>query len=328
METNEDIGADAVTPDAAITLSRDMPPAVNSDDPAEMSTALLRVIATAAADPHVDVAKMERLLDMQTRVMARAAEMAFNQALARLKAKLPRIAKKGAIVLKDGKTRLPYARYSDVHETVMPLMLEEGLTVSYSSELVANSTLLEIRATFRHAGGHQDIGKAYLPLTDDSGAKNRVQGAGSILSYGKRYALVQYLDIVTEDEDDDGMQGEAQPIDEKQRRTILDLLANSGADEEKFLAFMRVELVEDIIVRDYDKAVNALKQKQREARRKAGAAMIDEKQQGQIRDLIADANADERLFLEFMNAKSIERIAASDYDKAVDALNMQRKGRK
>lgn len=234
-----------------------------SDDPSEMSGTLLRVIASAAADPRVDVVKMEALLNMQERVMARAAEVAFNQALARLKAKLPRVSKKGAIVLKDGKTRLPYAKYEDINEAVLPLMLEEGFTVSYSTELVANSTLIEIRATFRHEGGHQDVGKAYLPLTDDSGAKNRVQGAGSILSYGKRYALCQYLDIVTEGEDDDGMQGDAQPINEKQQSEIRDLIADSGADEVKFLAYMGVESVEDIVVRDFAKAKNALNQKRR-----------------------------------------------------------------
>jgi hypothetical protein len=152
-------------------------------------TDVARIIAEAAADPRVDVAKMERLLDMQMRVLARASEESFNRALARLKARLPRIAKNGAIVLKDGKTRIPYAKYEDIHEAITPLMHEEGFTVSYSAELVGNGSLIEVRATFRHADGHQDIGKAYLPLTDDSGAKNRVQGAGSILSYGKRYAL-------------------------------------------------------------------------------------------------------------------------------------------
>lgn len=225
-------------------------------------TDLLRIIANAAADPRVDVAKMASLLDMQEKVMARAAEAAFNQALARLKAKLPRVSKNGAILLKNG-SRIAYAKYEDVHEAVMPLMLAEGFTVSYSTELVANSTLLEVRATFRHSAGHQDVGKAYLPLTDDSGAKNKVQGAGSILSYGKRYALCQYLDIVTEGEDDDGTQGDAKPISEQQQSQIRDLIADSGADEGKFLSYMGVASVEDIIVRDFAKAVNALNQKRR-----------------------------------------------------------------
>lgn len=224
---------------------------------------LARIIGEIAADPRVDVSKMERLLEMQERVLARDAEASFNQALARLKSRLPRIAKTGVILLKDGKTRIPYAKYEDIHEAIAPLMHDEGFTVSYSSELVANGTLLEIRATFRHADGHQDVGKAYLPLTDDSGAKNRVQGAGSILSYGKRYALCQYLDIVTEGEDDNGSQAGAQPISEKQVSEIHDLIADAGADEERFLSYMGVQSVEEIIVRDYAKAVAALNQKRR-----------------------------------------------------------------
>lgn len=237
-----------------------------SETPAETSGALLTIIAKAAADPRVDVAKMQQLLDMKTAVMNREAERSFNQALARLKERLPRIQKNGVIVLKDGKTRLPYAKYEDIHSAVLPLMLAEGFTVSYTSALVANSTLLEVTATFRHEDGHRDTGKVYLPLTDDSGAKNRVQGAGSILSYGKRYALCQYLDIVTEGEDDDGMQGDAKPIDEKQQSQIRDLIADSGANEEKFLAYMGVKSVEDIIRRDFAKAVAALNQKRRSAK--------------------------------------------------------------
>jgi hypothetical protein len=226
-------------------------------------TDVARIIAEAAADPRVDVAKMERLLDMQMRVLARASEESFNRALARLKARLPRIAKNGAIVLKDGKTRIPYENYEDIHDAIAPLMYEEGFTVSYSSELVGNGSLIEVRATFRHADGHQDIGKAYLPLTDDSGAKNRVQGAGSILSYGKRYALCQYLDIVTEGEDDNGMQAGAKPIGEREQGEIRDLIADSEADEERFLAYMGVRSVEEILTRDYAKAIAALNQKRR-----------------------------------------------------------------
>lgn len=226
-------------------------------------TDVARIIADAAADPRVDVAKMERLLDMQMRVLARAAEASFNQSLARLKSRLPRIAKNGAIVLRDVKTRISYAKYEDIHEAIAPLMNEEGFTVSYSSELAANGTMIEIRATFRHIDGHHDIGKAYLPLIDDSGAKNKVQGAGSILSYGKRYALCQYLDIVTEGDDDDGMQADAKPIDEKQQSEIRDLIADAEADEERFLAYMGVQKVEEIIVRDFAKAKAALNQKRR-----------------------------------------------------------------
>lgn len=247
-------------PEISESVARQMP----TDDPSEMSGALLDVITRAASDPTVDVAKMERLLDMQMKIVALAAEVAFNNALARLKPRLPRVNKNGAIILRDGVTRIPYAKYEDIHEAVMPLLAEEGFTVSYSSELVTNAALLRVTATFRHTNGHHDVGSVYLPLTDDSGAKNKVQGVGSILSYGKRYALCNYLDIVTEGEDDDG-QGGAKPIDEKQRSQITDMIADSNANEKRFLEYMGVKSVEEIMVKDFNKAMNALKQKRKQS---------------------------------------------------------------
>jgi|ERR1051326_7278125 hypothetical protein len=238
------------------------PLAMNGQDSVELSSTLLGVIARAASDPQVDVAKMERLLEMQLKVMDRAAEVSFNKALARLKAQLPRITKNGAILLKSDQ-RIQYAKYEDIHDAVMPLMTEHGFTVTYSAELASNGTLLRVTATFRHADGHHDSGSVFLPLTDESGAKNKVQGAGSILSYGKRYALCQYLDIVTEGADDDGAQGDAQPISERQQSEIIDLIADSGANEAKFLEFMHVSAVEEILVKDFQKAKNALQQKRR-----------------------------------------------------------------
>jgi len=237
--------------------------ATQPESPIELRDSILGVISRAAADPNVDVAKMERLLDMQLKVMALASESAFNQALARLQPRLPRITKNGAIILKDGTTKIAYAKYDDICDAVLPLLAEEGFTVSYSSQLTPAGNLLEIVATFRHIDGHADSGSVFLPLVDDTGAKNRVQGAGSIYSYGKRYALCQYLNLVMEGEDDDGMQGGMKPITEQQVSQIIDLIADSKADEKKFLQYMGVNSVEAIVAKDFARAVNALNQKRR-----------------------------------------------------------------
>lgn len=238
--------------------------ALQETNAVDLGRDLLAVIARAASDPTVDVAKMERLLNMQMTIMARAAEVSFNNALRSLKARLPRITKNGAIVLKSG-DYIKYARYEDIHEQVFPLMSEEGFAVTYTSSV--EGTYLEVTGTFRHEDGHQDSGSVFLPMTDDSGAKNRVQGAGSVLSYGKRYVLCQFLDIVTEGDDDDGMQGLMKPISEQQRSEIIDLIADSKCDEEQFLKYMRVSSIDEIVVKDLLKAKSALISK-RDARTK------------------------------------------------------------
>ena len=45
-------------------------------EPINQSNNVLAVISRAATDKDVDISKMERLLDMQERVMAKEAEMA------------------------------------------------------------------------------------------------------------------------------------------------------------------------------------------------------------------------------------------------------------
>jgi hypothetical protein len=231
--------------------------AMQEPGPAELSRDVLAMIARASADPQVDVAKMQQLLDMQMQVMAMRAEASFNQALADIKARLPRITKNGAILLGGGKT-IAFARYEDIDAAVRPLMTKFGFTVTYTSELVGTGNTICVTGKFRHVDGHHDSGSVYLPLTDDSGAKNKVQGAGSSLSYGKRYVLCQYLDIVTEGDDDDGMQGLMKPLSDKHRSEIIDLIADSKCDEAVFLEYMEVKSVDAIVERDFLKAKTAL----------------------------------------------------------------------
>lgn len=236
------------------------------ENPTALSANLIDAITRAAKDPSVDVDKMSKLLEMHMRMVAVAAEASFNQAFARLQPRLPRITKSGAIILKDGKTKIAYAKYSDIWDAVGGLLAEEGFSVSYSSELVSTGSLLKITVTLRHIDGHHSDGSVFLPLTDDSGAKNRVQGSGSIYAYGKRYSLSQLLNIITEDEDDDGMRGAGFPIDEKKVSRILDLIADikdSGKafNDDGFLKLMKVTRIEDITNGQYETAIAALNQK-------------------------------------------------------------------
>jgi hypothetical protein len=233
-----------------------------AENAVELRDNLITAIARAAADPNVDVTKMERLLEMKLRLVALASEASFNQAMARLKPQLPRIAKNGLIPGNN----IRFLRYADVHDVVAPLLHAEGFTVSYSSDLIPDLRLMKITATFRHIDGHHDAGSVFLPLSDKTGAKNDVQGVGSILSYGKRYAFCQYLDIVAEDEDDDGMQGAMKPINDRQVSQIVDLITDikeSGVqfNDDGFLKFMRVARIEDIVNRDFEKAISAINQK-------------------------------------------------------------------
>src|SRR4051812_41928358 len=94
-------------------------------------TAFLELISRAASDPTVDVAKMKELLSMRVEIMAREAEMAFSQAMARLQPRLPRITKHGRICV-NGVVRNTYARIEDIDAVIRPLYSEEGFSISWN----------------------------------------------------------------------------------------------------------------------------------------------------------------------------------------------------
>ena len=225
---------------------------------------LLEVIARAAADPRVDVTKIEALLRMQMQVSEKQAELAFSQAMARLQPIMPRITKYGAIIV-GGVTRSTYAKIEDIDAAIRPLYSAEGFSISWNTEpSTAGTTVL---GKLRHNQGHSEAYRITL-ANDTSGSKNATQGSGSTFQYGKRYLLCAMFNIITIDEDDDAAGESVKPITEEQVRTIEDhqQAANMNpASKTKFLEYMEVSALSEITKGNFDKAINALKVKARKS---------------------------------------------------------------
>lgn len=167
----------------------------------DLSGGLLGVIARAARDPSVDIDKMERLLEMQERVIARQAREAYAVALAELQPKLPIISERGKILNNSGKTQSTYAYWEDVNEAIRPLLAEHGFSLSFRTGRAG--TEVTVTGVLAHREGHSEETTITLP-SDGSGSKNAVQSVGSSTSYGKRYTAFALLNITSKGEDDDG----------------------------------------------------------------------------------------------------------------------------
>ncbi len=164
---------------------------------------ILQVIARAASDSSVDVAKMQALLEMQKDLMRMSAEQQFNAALCDLQAEVPRVTKLGQIINK-GVVQSTFARYEDIDSALRPLLNKYGFAVSFDNPKTQGG-LMEFTAELRHRAGHKKEYHLSLPV-DASGAKNGTQGAGSTNQYAKRYLLCDIANIVTEGADTDGNQ--------------------------------------------------------------------------------------------------------------------------
>lgn len=177
----------------AIATTQEAAPPVEA--PRNEATAIIQVIERAAMNPDVDIDKMERLLQMQERVMERQAGMDFNAAMAAMQDEMPSIAERGKS--HNGN----YATFEDINDVAKPIMKRHGFAVSFRVHNIPGG--IEVTGVLMHKGGHREETTMTLPL-DDSGKKSSVQQVGSSVSYGKRYVMSAMLNITTRGQDDDG----------------------------------------------------------------------------------------------------------------------------
>ncbi|GAA0568049.1 ERF family protein [Halomonas salifodinae] len=165
------------------------------DSSPQESTAIIQVIERAALNPEVDIDKMERLLQMQERILDRQALMAYSTAMAAMQTELPSITERG-----QGNNGA-YATLEDIVDTIRPIMKEHGFAVSFRIQTQERG--IQVTGVLMHKDGHREETSMLLPV-DTSGSKNAVQAFGSSTSYGKRYVLCALLNITTRGQDDNG----------------------------------------------------------------------------------------------------------------------------
>jgi hypothetical protein len=182
------------------------------------SAAIIQAIERAAMNPNVDIDKMERLLQMQERIMERNARSAYAADLARMQPHLPVISEKGKIVVRDKVTKeviqsTGYALWEDINEAIKPVLADHGFALSFRTGLAADGKIT-VTGILSHREGHQEETTMVLPH-DSTGSKNAVQAVGSSTSYGKRYTASALLNITSRGEDDDAELAARKPAEEK-----------------------------------------------------------------------------------------------------------------
>jgi hypothetical protein len=160
------------------------------------SAAIIQVIERAAMNPNVDIDKMERLLQMQERIMERNAKAAYAAAFSEMQPELPEIPENG-----KGHNNASYALWEDINDLIKPVIARHGFGISFQTG--RDGPNITVTAILTHREGHGEQTTMILPV-DASGSKNAVQAVGSSTSYGKRYTASALLNLTSRHEDDDG----------------------------------------------------------------------------------------------------------------------------
>lgn len=220
------------------------------------ATALIAVIERAARDSSVDIEKMERLMAMHERIVARQAAEAYNVAFAEMQPELPEIDERGQIKVGD-EVRSTYSTFEDINKVVKPILKKHGFGISFKP--VTKDNRASVTTILMHRRGHREETVMEL-AADTSGSKNGVQALGSSISYAKRYSMCGILNITTRGQDDDGRRGGSGPlITEKQAADLNALVTELGGNKGKLLKYLRLKSFEEIPACNFDHIVSEVK---------------------------------------------------------------------
>lgn len=218
----------------------------------------LALIEKVALDPAVNVEKMEKILNMQERILNKQAELEFNQAMAKAMAEIPSFEKSKKVEKFKGGTgnQFTYASFESINKQVKPIIAKYGLFINFLTDFQSDNHVM-ITAKITHKSGHFQETPMRFPF-DPSGSKNQIQATGSAISYGKRYTMNALLNITTHDEDDDGF-STSKTIGKNEIERINNGLNKSGVELDVLCEYMGVKRLSDIKLEKYNNALVYLK---------------------------------------------------------------------
>ena len=180
---------------------------VLGDEPQRSAASPVDVLLNAIQrHENMDVAKLERLMELAERWQAARERRAFVAALSAAKAKIKPIVKRHEVDFqaKNGGMRTNYKHedFADVAEHVDPILAEHGL--SYRHEPKQEGNKITITCILSHCEGHEER-TSLTANNDETGNKNSIQGVGSTATYLQRYTVKLALGLAAA-RDTDGRQ--------------------------------------------------------------------------------------------------------------------------
>lgn len=223
------------------------------------SATILELIGRMSSDQSVDVAKVEKLVDLYMRVTANTARQEYAAALADMQPQLPLIAERGGIKDRNNNVQSRYALWEDIVSAITPILSTHGFALSFRVKNDAN--MVGVTGVLSHRAGHSEETTLALPI-DTSGSKNAVQSVGSSTSYGKRYTAAALLNLRTGDIDDDGASGGKPTLSEEQVANLDALLSEIGGDAKaRYLRYAKVKSLDQILACNYADAVKVIEKR-------------------------------------------------------------------
>ena len=223
---------------------------------------MVSVIERMASNPAMDVDKLERLLQMQERIVARDAEARFNAAMTAAQTEMGPISADAT----NSQTHSKYASYAKLDKVLRPIYTKHGFALSFDEADSPKPEYVRVLCHVSHAAGHTRTYTKELPA-DGKGAKGadvmtKTHAAGAAMTYAMRYLLKGIFNVAVGEDDNDGNQTAAL-VNEAQVANLQTLITEIGLDKARLLKYWKINALSEIPAANYAAAMKTL-----EARRK------------------------------------------------------------
>ena len=212
---------------------------------------VLSMIERIVMSPDVPMDRLEKMLEMQERILKRQEQAAFNTALVSAMAEMPMFPLNG-----QGHNNMAYAKLKDIIGATRPTLSKFGLALTF--DVKTEGGTVTTTAVLRHSMGYVDRVQINLP-NDTSGSKNAVQAAGSAQTYGQRYAAQAILGLsLGDDVDDDGAALSKGLITPDQYIQLRDKAEDAGTAEKTIVAAYKAASLTEFPAKHFDAAMKRL----------------------------------------------------------------------
>jgi hypothetical protein len=212
--------------------------------------ALMQQVIAAGITPE-SVGVMERLVALDREMKRDAAAAEYASAFASLQNEIKSFKPTKAVPAKDGSIRYTYLPYEEIMREVRPLCEKHGLSISFSTDFQEGRIIQT--CTIQHVAGHSKDYRSFVRVGAGPYGATETQADGAAMTYAKRYALCNALNILIE-RDSDGLdaRNEGSAITFEQAQTLKELATEVKADIPAFLKYAGAAKFEDIGSARYD----------------------------------------------------------------------------
>lgn len=223
-------------------------------------------IISDAISKGADLDKLSKLLEIKERWEANEARKAYNEAMSLFRANPPKIVKDKKVGYKTDRGGVSYshATLANAVDKITPELSKYGLSASWRTK--QNGSIV-VSCRISHVLGHYEEVELTAPA-DTSGSKNSIQAIGSTITYLERYTLFAVLGLAAYDQDDDGIKSGVEYIGEKEKNVLLDKIADTEADLDKFLETYQAEDLDHFPKSLYKEAIRLLDEKKKRKEKK------------------------------------------------------------